>query len=198
MAPPAEPPLTGPNAEEPIVAIVSALRSAGTAWALIGAAARNAWAPPRLTTDLDVAVAGGPEEYARVAAALALLGYRAARAHRSGPQDEVPAVTIFRDEAAPPGYRQVDVLVAGTDFERQAIARAVERPLGAVTAPVVTREDLIVYKLIAWRPRDRQDVHDVLATARAAGVAIDLGHLRHWAAEWDVAALLEAALAGEE
>ena len=38
----------------------------------------------------------------------------------------------------------------------------------------MTREHLIIYKLIGWRARDRQDVADVLATAAAAGVTIDL------------------------
>jgi predicted nucleotidyltransferase len=183
------------SAGSPLTAIIQELETTGAPFALIGAAARNAWAPPRLTTDIDVAVAADEPIYQAVVAALARLGYRTAAAHRAEPEDDVPAVTLFRNEAAAPPYRQVDVLVAGTAFEREAIDRAVRMPLGDVSVPVVTREDLIVYKLIAWRPRDRQDIQDVIATARVAGAALDWERIREWADAWEVRARLDEVLA---
>lgn len=175
-------------------AVFEALASTGVKWALIGAAARNAWAPPRLTTDVDVAALVDAEGYAHVVSAFAAIGYRILSAHRSGPDEVVPAVTIFRNDTVPAPVRQVDLLAAGTDFETEAIENAVERTVAGRAARVIQREDLIVYKLIAWRPRDRQDIADVLATAAAAGVELDLERIREWADVWEVSDRLDVAL----
>jgi len=166
--------------------LLDAMDDARVSYALIGAAARNAWAPPRATTDLDLAAVVDAEGYDRVVGELERLGYAPVRSHRAQASDRVPAVTVFRNELTDRAYRQVDVLAAATDFEREAVLQAVERPLGRRSARVVRREHLIVYKLIAWRDRDRQDVHDVIATARAAGAPLDLELVRRWAREWEV------------
>jgi hypothetical protein len=55
-----------------------------------------------------------------------------------------------------------------------------------------------VYKLIAWRPRDRQDVRDVIATAEAAGAVLDWERIRSWAAVWEVEDRLARALEPDE
>jgi len=166
--------------------LLDAMDAARVPYALIGAAARNAWAPPRATTDLDFAGLVDVEGYGRVVRELARLGYAPVRSHRTQPSDPVPAVTIFRNEQTDRAYRQVDLLAAATDFEREAVLQAVELPLGTRRARIVRREHLIVYKLIAWRDRDRQDVHDVIATARVAGASLDLALVRRWAREWEV------------
>ena len=180
--------------DAPLDRILRALAAARVPYAVIGAAARNAWAPPRLTTDLDFAVVADPDGYRRLVAALADLSYSPVRSHRADPSDLLPAVTIFRNEGAPAPYRQIDVLVAATPFEREAVERAVEKPLGDASVRVATREHLIVYKLIAWRPRDRQDVRDVIATAEVAGAALGWDLIRSWAAVWEVEDRLARAL----
>ena len=178
-------------------AVLDALEEAGVAHAFVGAAARNAWTSPRLTTDTDFAVLADAEEFDRVVAALSRAGWQLAKANRADPDDPVPAVAIFRNASAPPPFSQVDLLVAGTEFEAQAVRGAVRRPLQGRPVPVVRREDLIVYKLIAWRSRDRGDAVEVLAAARATGEPLDLDHLRRWASVWGEGDKLERLLAGE-
>lgn len=46
----------------------------------------------------------------------------------------------------------------------------------------VSVEDLIVYKLMAWRPQDRDDIAEVLAV----GHELDTGYIEYWAGEWEV------------
>ena len=53
--------------------------------ALIGAVARNAWAPPRARTDLDVTIAASSELLESVQRALTALGYERVRSHRADP-----------------------------------------------------------------------------------------------------------------
>jgi hypothetical protein len=52
---------------------------------------------------------------------------------------------------------------------------------------VATPEDLIVLKLIADRPKDRQDLLGLVALPD-----LDWAYVARWAAEWDVAERLAA------
>jgi predicted nucleotidyltransferase len=164
--------------------VFSALRSGlqGHAYALIGAGARNAWAPPRATTDIDFALSASVDAVEVITGLLQPLGYACVRRQQADPGDAVPDIVIFRAEGQP----QVDILLAKTPFERQALTRAVPLELEDGTVPVVSVEDLIVYKLIADRRRDRDDIQAVLRTQIRAGRTIDWPYIEHWAAEWGV------------
>ena len=74
-----------------------------------------------------------------------------------------------------PDGMHFDVYVAGTRFEQSVLARRNERGY-------VSPEDLIVYKLMAWRSQDRDDIAEVLA----ADLELDTGYIEHWAGQWEV------------
>jgi hypothetical protein len=69
---------------------------------------------------------------------------------------------------------RIDLLFATVDYLRGALDRAEGR--------VLTVEDVIVQKLIAWRPRDRNDIASILE----AGQAIDEEYVGRWAQAWEV------------
>lgn len=169
------------NADEVLAGIVAAARGP---FAIVGATARNAWAPPRATTDLDLAVAADPLTITSLEDALGGLGFRCVRRHQVDAVDSLPDILIFRSERGP--LHQVDLLVAKTAFETQALARAVAVELVGFRAPVVTPEDLVVYKLVAYRRRDQDDVIAVLRTQVRAGREIDWAHLERWCDFWEV------------
>lgn len=73
------------------------------------------------------------------------------------------------------GSTVIDLLLAETDYQKMAMARAVDG--------VLTVEDVIVHKLIAGRPRDDDDIRSILA----AGVTFDGSYVDHVARQWDVA-----------
>ena len=73
------------------------------------------------------------------------------------------------------GDDRVDLIVAGTAYQHLAIERARGGPL--------TVEDVLVHKVIAWRPKDRDDIASILST----GIEFDQEYVTHWVAEWDVA-----------
>ena len=66
----------------------------------------------------------------------------------------------------------VDLIVAGTDYQRGAIQRS--------TGGVLAIEDVLVHKVIAWRPKDQDDIRSILA----AGRSFDTAYVEHWVAEW--------------
>jgi predicted nucleotidyltransferase len=177
--------------------VLSALLDAAGArgFALIGAVARNAWAPPRATTDLDVAIAASSDVLESVERALTALGYEPVRSHRADPGDALADLVVLR--AAKGGLRQVDLLVAKTAFENEVLRRAVRVEIGGVEAPVATPEDLIVYKLVADRPRDRDDIAAILGTQSRAGREIDWAYVERWAGFWSVLDRLAALRATE-
>lgn len=142
---------------------VAVLDAVGVDWALIGAMAAVKYRTrERDTTDVDFLIA----DHAGVPEAL---------------QEKEFDVTVQRDEGEPwfiRGRRDgvaVEFLVAQTPYQEEALRRAVDH--------VITAEDVIVHKLIAWRPRDRDDVASILANP---AVTLDHAYIEHWAGEWEV------------
>jgi hypothetical protein len=154
------------------------------AYAVVGAVARNAWAPPRATTDLDLAVAARRSALDEAERALSELGYVLVRQHQVSPEEALPDLVVFRSERALP--RQVDLLLAKTEFEKQVLARATPVEVSGRPILVATPEDLVVYKLLADRPRDRDDLEAVILTQERAGRGIDWSHIERWARYWEI------------
>jgi hypothetical protein len=94
----------------------------------------------------------------------------------------------------------VDVLVAKTPFEEEAVARSVSIELLGQHVRVVTAEDLVFYKLLAGRPRDRDDVLDVIRAQLAGGRPFDWARLKRLAGDWgieDTLALVRDEIGGD-
>lgn len=72
------------------------------------------------------------------------------------------------------GDATVDVLLAETDYQMQAMDRAVDG--------VITAEDVIIHKLLAWRPRDKDDIASIFAARHP----LDEAYIDEWVDAWDV------------
>lgn len=92
-------------------------------------------------------------------------------------------VLLLRHE---PTGTPVEVSLAWLPFEREALDRATVEDIAGVSVPVATAEDLIVYKAVAWRDRDRSDVERLLVLH---GARVDLDRIRSIVGE--IAAVLE-------
>jgi hypothetical protein len=159
-----------------------AMESSGVAYAVIGGCARNAYAEPRATKDIDFVAAGDARSFAAVEAALAARGFQRASVVEA-PGESVPDLVLYCDAHR----RRIDVLFAKTDFERSALARREARePYGSVALPIVSPEDLVVYKLIAGRTQDWADIEHVLAALAVEGRAVDWPYIERWCAEWEI------------
>jgi predicted nucleotidyltransferase len=156
--------------------VIRALEDADTEYLLVGGVALAAWAPPRATVDLDLAVAAP-------AAELPALGSRVAR--RVGGMSSMRPFR-FRDGTTlqrvvvqrPEGELTVDLILVRPDdaFLAGALRRSVRRMLGDLEVRVATAEDLIVMKLAAGRGQDLLDIRSL-----AESQMIDLGYVRRWA-----------------
>ncbi|NMB80214.1 MAG: hypothetical protein GYA14_00155 [Ignavibacteria bacterium] len=56
---------------------------------------------------------------------------------------------------------RIDFAAGLTEFDKKVIQRCKRKIFGNVTLPFCTIEDLILYKLFAFRPRDISDLHEI-------------------------------------
>lgn len=75
----------------------------------------------------------------------------------------------------------LEISLAFSSFEQEALERAVEVDFGGVKIPVAIPEDLVIYKALAWRDQDRYDIEQLLTLH---GDHIDLERVRAFVHEF--------------
>jgi predicted nucleotidyltransferase len=78
----------------------------------------------------------------------------------------------------------MEISLAWLPFEQEALRRAEMLAVGNASIPVAVAQDLVVYKAVAWRERDRSDIERLL---RAHARDIDLDYVRRIVAEFAAA-----------
>jgi predicted nucleotidyltransferase len=145
----------------------------GIRWVLIGALAANRYrGAPRMTEDIDVLIDDAKLDRDALEQALRDHGWDARRADPHGELMRLRHPTLG----------VADILVAGTDYQREAILRARQEPLDGTPIPVLRIEDVIVHKLIAGRTQDIADIEAILATRPS----FDRGFVERWAEFWEL------------
>jgi hypothetical protein len=146
------------------------LAGLGLPWMIIGGVAVIASGVPRYTADIDLTVSASDEPPERIIAAL--------RRHGIVPRIEGAAafarerhVVLLRHEAS--GV-PLDISLAWLPFEEEAIRASREADYAGVPVRLPRVDDLIIYKLVAARPRDVEDVERLLALH---GPGLDLPRL---------------------
>ncbi len=154
-----------------LAALALALNDLGVPAMIIGGIAVIARGVPRQTGDVDVAVWAEDLDVERLAAALArhAIVPRIEDAVEFARQNQV---LLLRHE---PSGTPIEVSLAWLPFEQEALARARSEDLGGVRFAVAIPEDLVVYKAVAWRDRDRTDIERLLVLH---GHHMDLARLR--------------------
>ncbi len=168
---------------------VEALERAGLSYALMGGVATQALAIPTATFDVDMTIQ--EESVSGALAALASAGFEIPEEHRKGFRDTLEGmgkVRVIWPEPERPV--EVDIFIVTTPFQRASFERRQRAALTGRSVWVFTPEDIVLYKLLAWRPKDRGSVQDLLI----ANPQVDLDYLRAWAGRLRVAERLEEAL----
>ncbi|WP_447973286.1 nucleotidyltransferase [Nitrospira sp. Kam-Ns4a] len=139
--------------------VVRTLNERRTDYALVGGLAYSAWVEPRATTDVDVLIlleTTDPDQVARLFSGAfdAVVPHRAPRPFKG--------VSIWRVVGIKEGRETiVDLLLAQSEFHRQALARKQAVEFEGVTLPLVTLEDLIILKAMAGRLQDLTDLEHI-------------------------------------
>lgn len=149
------------------------LNDAGLPYMVIGGQAVIHHGEPRATRDIDLTLQISPSEADRVVDLLDACGLSAAVPE---PADFVRRTHILPCQARAMPVR-VDFAFTDSHYETQAIARGEDVDVDGVPVRFATVEDLLIHKLLAWRPVDQQDVHGVLLKNPDA----DIDYVRRWA-----------------
>lgn len=161
----------GPGFLEALRAVRDGLADLGLPWMVIGGVAVIASGVPRYTVDIDATLSAPDESPERIIAVL--------RPHGIVPRLEDAVgfarqrhVLLLRHE---PSGVPLDISLAWLPFEREALAAAHDADYAGVPVRLPRVDDLIIYKLVASRPRDIDDVERLLALH---GPALDLARLQ--------------------
>lgn len=168
--------------------LANALEASALQYVVIGGHAVNAWLEPRFTADIDLTVAADPAALERLSEALESMGWRLETEHGAGLPSGPDFVRFARDEDEP----VIELQSAKTEFQEEVIRRAVVSGEGAGLR-VATPEDLVVLKLIAFRPKDRVDLIGLVALP-----GLDWHYVDRWAAVWEVTGRLARMRAASE
>jgi hypothetical protein len=155
--------MTEPSPSAWLASIAEIFDDLGVDWTLVGALAANRYrATPRFTTDVDTMADHHPGLVDRLESA----GYDVSVIADAGE----PAHLIRCHRSA----ESIDILIPVVEYQRTALLRANDH--------VLTVEDVIIHKLIAWRARDRDDIRSILE----AEVHLDHQYLTPWIEAWDL------------
>jgi predicted nucleotidyltransferase len=139
-------------------ALMAALEGLPGPSMVIGGIAAIARGVPRDTVDIDAAVWAEGLDIAALVRVLAAQDI-VPRIPDAEAFAEAHQVLLLRH--APTGT-PLEVSLAWLPFEREAMDRASTLDFGGVRVRVASPEDLVVYKAVAWRDRDRADVERLL------------------------------------
>jgi hypothetical protein len=152
-----------PKFLEALEAVRDAFSQIDVPWSVIGGLAVIAHGVPRYTADIDVTLLAGEIEEGKLLEVLT--------EHRIEARIE-DAVAFAREnnvlllEHSPSGV-PLDLSLAWLPFEEEAIRESRLVDFAGVEVPIPRPEDLLLYKLIAFRPGDLEDAERLFLLHRA-------------------------------
>jgi predicted nucleotidyltransferase len=172
-----------PQLRDAIRALASALAELGAPHMIIGGIAVILRGAVRQTNDIDATVWA---EGVDLDALLSGLGRHGIAGRIDDAAQFARDHQVFLLRHVPTGT-PMELSLAWLPFEATALQRAESLDVEGLRVPVALAEDLVVYKAVAWRDRDRADIERLLILH---GDEIDLAYVRRMVAEF-------AALLGE-
>jgi predicted nucleotidyltransferase len=164
-------------AVQAVAGVLSALPVPGM---IIGGIAVIVRGVPRLTRDVDATVAGGTIALTDL---IDRLGEYQIMPRIDDAADFADAHQVLLLRHEPSGV-DVDLSIGWLPFELEALAAAQPLDVAGVRVKVARAEDLIVYKAVAFRPQDQQDIERLLVLY---GSSVDLTRIRSLVAEFATA-----------
>jgi hypothetical protein len=152
----------------------ASLSKNGIPHAVGGAIALGFYTEPRSTIDIDVNVfvpADSLEPVLRILEGLDC----------SFNRDEVMRSAVERgDFRAKKGFYRIDFFVSFHRYHDKVRSRVLHVDLRGLKIPVLSAEDLLIFKVLFSRPKDWVDVTNLIA---ARGAGLDPGYIEHWIGE---------------
>ncbi len=144
---------------EIILNIAEVLDELGISYMIIGGQAVLMYGEPRLTKDVDITLGIGHEGLKDIIKLSEKLGFTSIA---DDAESFVKRTMVFPVADKKSGLR-VDFIFSFTEYEREAIKRAVNIMLGGSAVKFASVEDVIIHKIFAGRPRDIEDIKGIMS-----------------------------------
>lgn len=160
-------------------------------YAMMGGLAVRIHAIPRPTYDVDFTISLPRERLPELYPVAESKGYTLPEAQETGWIVTVKGLSVIKfqwyilDRTI-----DVDVFLAESHFQQQVLQRRQSHVTERGQAWFVSPEDLVLLKLLAYRPKDQVDVLDILFVQGQ----LDVAYMRTWANRLKVGDRLEAVL----
>ncbi len=152
--------------------------------AFMGGIAVSIWARPRTTYDVDCVIGVTDKKFCD------MLTKKGFEFERGSACEEKKIKSIRGIKFITMFYKNVyiDLFLAESEWEKKVLERAKQINFQDTTIPVISPEDLILYKLLAGRNRDTEDVREILKIKKET---LDFEYLKIEAEKLSVLVFLE-------
>jgi hypothetical protein len=166
-------------------AFIKAADTLGAEWMFIGAVPLAAWGQARASTDADFVISLDLLGAWDLDVRMAKRGFSKISGPVQIPQSSlIVSNYVFERPQIP---FKVDVFFSTTEWDKTALARRVKAHFGKRDYWIATAEDLLLYKLMAWRKRD---VEDAASIVERSSESMDWDYIREWSGRMHVDVVL--------
>jgi len=153
----------------------------------IGGIAVSAWAVPRATYDVDAIALINKK---KISDFLVLCGKYGFDYDADRPVKHIQRLSFLTLSTETSSSEKIytDIFLARGQYFQFAIKRKKILTVFNMRIPVISPEDLILYKLIAGRSRDIEDIHEILLRQKDN---LDMPYMKQWAEELGILYKLE-------
>ncbi|MBI3267804.1 MAG: hypothetical protein HYZ53_02185 [Planctomycetes bacterium] len=171
-----------------LLEVIAAIDRMGAPYMIMGGFAVRTWGIPRPTYDADIALSVDDVALHRLLLTLEEQGYDVPQEYLKGFLDRLAGtdklkVSRFEGTTLWP----VDLFLVRAPIFHSALARRRPSKIAGQPVWVMSPEDLILLKLIAFRRKDQLDVEEILKVV----VDLELLYLRHWASRLGLTSRLD-------
>jgi hypothetical protein len=146
---------------------------------VIGGQAVLLYGEPRLTKDIDITLGVGVDNLEKMMKIATRLKLKYLADNVTDFVNETMVLPVIDQKS---GIR-IDFIFSYSPYERQAIERSRNIPLGKTVVKFAALEDVVIHKMITERPRDIEDVESILLK----NPKYDSRYIEKWLAEFDSA-----------
>ncbi|MCX7840549.1 MAG: nucleotidyltransferase [Anaerolineae bacterium] len=157
--------------------IALGLEQRGLMYMVIGGQAVLLYGEPRLTKDIDITLAAGPERLSEILQMVHTWGWQVLV---KSPVEFVREKMVLPCLDPASGIR-IDFIFSFSPYERQAMERVRRVKIGAAQVCFASPEDLIIHKIVAGRPRDLEDARTILIK----NPHLDKLYIREWLKQFE-------------
>ena len=164
------------------------LSSEGIAYMLTGSVAMSYYAQPRMTRDIDIVVALQKEDSEKIARLFESEYY----VSREAVVEAIRRRSMFNIIHFKSVIKVDFIVLRGAAFDQEEFRRRRELQLGDFKTVVISREDLILAKLL-WARDSESEMH-LKDVRNLVGPGCDVEYLNGWAGRLNVRKALEAVM----